>query len=573
MATRVGSPSATSTPKTCTGAQAFVDALLQEGVEVMFGYSGGAILPFFDRLYDAPIRFVLSRHEQGAGHMADGYARATGKVGVCVATSGPGATNLTTALATAYMDSIPMVAFTGQVPTSAIGNDAFQEADVTGVTRPVTKHNVLVNKASDLPRIVKEAFYVARTGRPGPVLVDLPKDVQVAQLDVPENVKMDLPGYRPRVHGHARQIRLAADHINRAERPVLYVGGGVVLAGASDEVRQLARKGNIPVTTTLLGLGAFDEVGDADLALHMLGMHGSVYANYAVQNCDVLIAVGARFDDRVTGRIETFAPHATIIHIDVDPASISKSVDVDVPVVGDAKKIVSELLAEIERRERSEWFAQIDAWRKQYPFSYDSKGTNIKPQYVIEEVCRQTENQAIIATGVGQHQMWAAQYYRWRFPRQMITSGGLGTMGFGLPAAIGAQVGQPDRTVVDIDGDGSFTMTLPELATAVEQNLPVKVVILNNSFQGMVRQWQELFFNKRYSATRMQNPDFARLADAFGAKGLRITEKADVPDGVRELLETEGCVVADFHVEPEENVYPMVTVGKSLDEMELGGLA
>ncbi|HUW83439.1 MAG TPA: biosynthetic-type acetolactate synthase large subunit [Phycisphaerae bacterium] len=573
MTTRTGSPPSTSTPKTCIGAQAFVDALLQEGVEVMFGYSGGAILPFFDRLYDAPIRFVLSRHEQGAGHMADGYARATGKVGVCVATSGPGATNLTTALATAYMDSIPVVAFTGQVPTSAIGNDAFQEADIIGVTRPVTKHNALVSRASDLPRIVKEAFYVARTGRPGPVLVDLPKDVQVAQFEVSDNVEMDLPGYRPRVYGHARQIRLAADHINRAERPVLYVGGGVVLAGASDEVRQLARKGNIPVTTTLLGLGAFDEVGDADLALHMLGMHGSVYANYAVQNCDVLIAVGARFDDRVTGRIETFAPHATIIHIDVDPASISKSVDVDVPVVGDAKKIISELLGEIERRERSEWFAQIDAWRKQYPFSYDSKGTNIKPQYVIEEVCRQTESQAIIATGVGQHQMWAAQYYRWRFPRQMITSGGLGTMGFGLPAAIGAQVGQPGRTVVDIDGDGSFTMTLPELATAVEQNLPVKVVLLNNSFQGMVRQWQELFFNKRYSATRMQNPDFARLADAFGAKGLRITEKADVRDGVRELLETEGCVVADFHVEPEENVYPMVNVGKSLDEMDLGGLA
>jgi len=573
MADRAGGNLSVESDKTVTGAQAVLQGLLEEGVEVMFGYSGGAILPFFDVLDSGAIKFVLSRHEQGAGHMADGYARATGKVGVCVATSGPGATNLTTALATAHMDSVPVVAFTGQVPTSVIGNDAFQEADVTGVTRPVTKYNVLAKRAADLPRIVKEAFHIARTGRPGPVLVDLPKDVQVSSLTVPDQVEMDLPGYRPRRQGHARQIRLAAEQINAAEHPVFYVGGGVVVAAASPLLRELASKGNIPVTTTLLGLGAIDEVEDDRLALRMLGMHGSVCANYAVQNCDLLIAVGARFDDRVTGRLETFAPQARIIHIDVDPSSISKNVQVDVPVVGDAKLILAELVGLVEPRERREWLEQIGRWQQEYPFSYDRQAASIKPQYVIEEICRQTESQAIICTGVGQHQMWAAQFYRWRFPRQMITSGGLGTMGFGLPSAIGAQMAWPDKTVIDIDGDASFTMTMAELATAVEQRLPVKVVIMNNQWQGMVRQWQELFFQKRYMATRMHNPDFCKLAEAFGAKGRELTDKNDVPEAIGWMLAEEGCVVLDCHIEPEENVYPMVMVGKSLDEMELGGLA
>ena len=565
-----GSP---STPKMIRGADAFVQALAAEGVKIIFGYPGGAILPFFDAVYDDPIQFVLTRHEQGAGHAADGYARATGEVGVCVATSGPGATNLVTALATAHLDSIPMVAFTGQVPTSVIGNDAFQEADVTGVTRPVTKHNVLIRDVRDLPRIVKEAFHIARTGRPGPVLIDLPKDVQVLGIEAGTTAEMDLPGYRPRRLGHSRQIKLAAERINKAERPVLYVGGGVVLAGACDALRKLARQGNIPVTTTLLALGAFDEVGDADLALHMLGMHGSVHANLAVQNCDLLIAVGARFDDRVTGNLDSFAPHAKIVHIDVDPSSISKNVEVDVPVVGDAKLILEEMLALVERRERKVWFDQIGGWRKSHPFSYDRAAATLKPQYVVEEICKQTDASAVITTGVGQHQMWAAQYYRWRHPRQMITSGGLGTMGFGLPSAIGAQMGRPGETVIDIDGDASFMMTMTEVATAMEQNLPIKVVILNNMFQGMVRQWQELFFDRRYSGTKMNNPNFKLLAESFGATGMVVKDKAEVPDAVAQMLKTDGCVLADFHVEVEENVYPMVTVGKSLHEMELGGMA
>ncbi|MFQ6048914.1 MAG: biosynthetic-type acetolactate synthase large subunit, partial [Phycisphaerae bacterium] len=482
-------------------------------------------------------------------------------------------TNLTTALATAHMDSVPVVAFCGQVPPSVIGNDAFQEADVTGVTRPVTKHNVLVKHVAEVPRVVAEAFYVARTGRPGPVLVDLPKDVQVAEPDLPEQMEMDLPGYRPRVHGHARQIRLAAEAINAAERPVLYVGGGVILSQASGELRELARRGNIPVTTTLLGLGAFDEVADERLSLYMLGMHGSACANYAVQNCDLLIAVGARFDDRVTGKLETFAPRARIVHIDIDPSSISKNVQVDVPVVGDARAILAELLPLIEQRPRPGWFEQIAAWKRQYPFSYDRDSATIKPQYVIEQIREQTRSEAIISTGVGQHQMWTAQYYRWRYPRQMITSGGLGTMGFGLPAAIGAQIARPDKTVIDIDGDASFTMTMAELGTAVEQRLPVKVAILNNRFQGMVRQWQELFFDRRYSAVTMSNPEFSKIAEAFGAKGVTVTDKADVPGAIAEMLASDRCTVVDFHVEPEENVFPMVAAGKSLDEMELGGLA
>ncbi len=556
-----------------SGAQLFHQTLIEQGVEIAFGYPGGAILPTFDAFYQSPIRFVLSRHEQGAGHMADGYARATGKVGVVIATSGPGATNLVTALATANMDSVPVVAFTGQVATAAIGNDAFQEADVTGVTRPVTKHNILVKRVQDLPRIVKEAFHIASTGRPGAVLVDIPKDVQAQMMPVPDQVEIDLPGYKPRTRGNMRQIRLAAEAINASQRPVLYVGGGVIVSGASDVLRELARKANIPVTTTLLGMGAFDEVADERLALHMLGMHGSAYANYSVQNCDLLIAVGARFDDRVTGKLETFAPHAQIIHVDVDPSSISKNVDVDIPVVGDARAILSELLPLIEPRDRTAWFEQIAQWKRKYPFKYDRRSTNLKPQYVIEQLCEATRSEAIIATGVGQHQMWTAQFYRWRYPRQIITSGGLGTMGFGFPAAIGAAFGRPDRTVIDVDGDGSFAMTLMELATAVEYQVPVKVVILNNHFQGMVRQWQELFYGKRYVASKMCNPDYARVAEAFGAKGIAVREKGQVPDAIRTMLETPGPVVLDVHVDPTENVYPMVSVGKSLHEMEMGGLS
>ncbi len=567
------SPPPPAAPVMKSGAALLHDVLIEQGVEVVFGYPGGAILPTFDALYGTPLKFILTRHEQGAGHMADGYSRATGKVGTTIVTSGPGATNLTTALGTAYMDSIPMVAITGQVATAAIGNDAFQEADVVGVTRPVTKHNVLVKDVKDLPRVLREAYYIARTGRPGPVLVDLPKDVQVQQAELGSATEMNLPGYRPRIKGNPRQIRIAADAINAAERPVLYVGGGVISADASAELRTLARKGNIPVTTTLLGMGALDEVADADLALHMLGMHGSAYANYAVQASDLLIAVGARFDDRVTGNLQTFAPHARIIHIDVDPSSISKNVDVDVPVVGDAKAVLIEMLPHIEHRDRTAWFQQIDGWKKQHPFAFNQREGTILPQYVIEQISRITEGQAIITTGVGQHQMWAAQFYRWRHPRQMITSGGLGTMGYGFPAAVGAALGRPDKTVIDIDGDGSFLMTCNELATVAQYNIPVKVVILNNHFQGMVRQWQELFYQRRYMATTMTNPSFARVAEAFGCTGIDVKDPKEVPDAIRRMLSQPGPVVVDFHVAAEENVYPMVAVGKSLHEMEMGGMA
>ena len=544
MAAQPQSAVSTSAPVKKSGAKLLHETLIELGVEVMFGYSGGAILPMFDELHVTPIRFVLTRHEQGAGHMADGYARATGRVGVCIATSGPGATNLTTALATAHMDSIPIVALTGQVATAAIGNDAFQEADVVGVTRPVTKHNVLVKSAADLPRVVKEAFHIASTGRPGPVLIDLPKDIQAGVIPAPEQTEMHLPGYKPRTKGHARQIRIAADAINAAERPVLYVGGGVIISEACEELRELARKGNIPVTTTLLGL-------------------------VAVKNCDLLIAVGARFDDRVTGKLDAFAPNAKIIHVDIDPSSISKSVDVDIPVVGDAKAILAAMLPAIEYREREIWFNMIQMWKNRHPFRYDDTDGETKPQYVIDEISKLTKGEAIITTGVGQHQMWAAQFYRWRTPRQMITSGGLGTMGYGFPAAIGAQVGRPDKLVIDIDGDGSFAMTLFELPVVVEQNLPVKVVILNNHFQGMVRQWQELFYEKRYTAVRLQNPDYAKVAEAFGLKGIRIKDKKDVRAGLEEMIAHDGPVVVDVDVAPEENVYPMVAAGKGLHEMTL----
>jgi acetolactate synthase-1/2/3 large subunit len=553
-------------PEMITGAQILCEMLLREGADTIFGYPGGVVLPIFDALFDSPINFVLSRHEQGATHMADGYARASGKVGVVLVTSGPGSTNIVTGLATAHMDSIPMVAITGQVKTHLIGNDAFQEADTTGITRPVTKHNYIVKDTKDLARIIREAFHIARTGRPGPVLIDLPADVSANKAPLYNNNKeMDLPGYRIRQGGHTRQIMRAAEAINTAERPVIYAGGGVILSDASAELNQLVQKANVPITTTLLGLGCFDQSDPK--SLNMLGMHGTAYANYAIQKCDLLVAIGARFDDRITGDVKRFAPHAKIIHIDIDPTSISKSVKVDIPVVGDAKSILAEMVKYIEPRPRESWFAQINEWKKSYPLKYDNSSDGIKPQYIVEEVCRQTAGKAIVCTGVGQHQMWTAQFYRFSLPRHFISSGGLGTMGFGFPAAIGAQIACPDAMVVDIDGDSSFSMTLNELPTAVENKLPVKVCVLNNGYMGMVRQWQELFYGKRYSKSYLQHPSFAKVAEAFGAVGLTASKKSEVPGIIEQMLHEETCCVVDFHVEREENVWPMVAAGKGLHEM------
>jgi acetolactate synthase-1/2/3 large subunit len=549
-----------------TGAQIVVDTLVEHGVDTMFGYTGGVVLPLFDRLYDAPINVIVPRHEQGGCHMADAYSRASGKVGVMVATSGPGACNLVTGLATAMMDSVPLVALTGQVRTELIGNDAFQEADTTGITRPVTKYNCIVKDIKDLARTIHEAFHIASTGRPGPVLIDLPVDISVGKYSFDGAVEMDLPGYKIRPKGNARQISMAAEAINKSKRPVLYAGGGIITANASEELRTLAEKAHLPVTTTLLGLGSFDQRKPE--SLDMLGMHGTVYANYAVQECDLLIAVGARFDDRVTGKLATFAPNAKIIHIDIDPASISKNVHVDIPVVGDAKVILAELIKEVEYHDRKTWFAKISQWKKKYPLRYDQGSTGIKPQYVIEEICHQTKSEAIITTGVGQNQMWAAQFYRFIKPRQLISSGGLGTMGYGLPAAIGAQIAKPSETVIDIDGDHSFNMTMTELATAVEHNLPIKVCILNNGYMGMVRQWQELFYGKRYSKSYLANPDYATVARALGAIGMTVDKKENVPKTIKQMLAEKKPCVVDFRVEREENVWPMVPAGKSLDEMD-----
>ena len=554
------------------GGEIIQQMLMDHGVDVVFGFPGGALIPLFDVLYDSSIKLVITRHEQGAIHMAEGYARATGKTGVAIATSGPGATNLVTGLANAYLDSTPIVAITGQVRSNLIGNDAFQEADMTGISRPITKHNFLVSSVDDLGRIFTEAFHIASTGRPGPVLIDVPVDITVNKLARAADLTMRIPGYKPSLSGHIRQIQSAAKVINASARPLLYVGGGVIHSEATAELRAVQEKGQLPATTTLMGLGALDESNP--LALQMVGMHGSATANYATQECDCLIAVGARFDDRVTGNLDTFAPDATVVHIDIDPTSISKVVKADVPVVGDAKGILAQMVEFIEPTDRTEWLEKIADWKKRYPLGYEPGGKYIKPQSVVEKLGELTDHDAIIATGVGQHQMWTAQFYGFRKPRQIITSGGLGTMGFGVPAAIGAQFACPDATVIDIDGDGSFSMTMGEIVTAVHHELPVKFIVMDNEYLGMVRQWQEMFFDKRYSGTVHPCPDFVKVVEGFGAKGIRVEDPAELTDALKELLAyNDGPAVLIVAVDPEENVYPMVPAGKSLHEMELGRLA
>ena len=549
-----------------TGSQILVDALIREGAEYVFGIPGGAVLPLFDALFDSPIKFILTRHEQGAGHAADGYARATGKVGVCLVTSGPGATNLTTAIATAHMDSIPIVAITGQVKTFLIGNDAFQEADIIGITRPITKHSYLVKDIKDLARIVKEAFFIANTGRRGPVLIDLPVDVTMEKCEEVIPTEVDLPGYKPRYEGNIRQIMIAAEEINSSKQPVVYTGGGIIASESSKELLEFAEKGNLPVTTTLMGLGGFPE--DHHLSLGMLGMHGTAYANFAVTESDVLVAIGARFDDRITGKIDEFAPHAKIIHVDIDPASISKSIRVDIPVVGDAKNILQELNKHIHFVERKEWLDKIKYWKEKNPLSYNNSGNVIKPEYVIEQICEAAKGNAIITTEVGQNQMWAAQYFTFTHPRTFLSSGGLGTMGYGFPAAIGAQLGCPDKLVVDIAGDGSIQMNIQELSTVARLNIPVKIAILNNGYLGMVRQWQELFYNKRYSSVNLNgNPDFVKLAEAYGAKGFLVEKKEDVRPTIEKAFSIKGPVIMDFRVDPNENVFPMVPAGQAIHRM------
>ncbi|RJP23097.1 MAG: biosynthetic-type acetolactate synthase large subunit [Deltaproteobacteria bacterium] len=559
------------------GAEILVKALADLGVDVVFGYPGGAVLNIYDALFgNTKVRHMLCRHEQGAVHMADGYARASGRTGVCLVTSGPGATNTVTGLATAYMDSIPIVVFTGQVPTLLIGNDAFQEADIVGISRPCTKHNYLVKDTKDLARIVREAFYIASTGRPGPVLVDIPKDVLIstAEYNLPKEVR--LRGYHPNYEGHPRQVESAMRLMLSKERPVIYAGGGIILSNASEELAELARLLSVPVTTTLMGMGAFP--GNDPLFLGMLGMHGTYTANMAISHADLILAVGARFDDRVTGKIDEFAPHAKIIHVDIDPTSIQKNVPVDIPIVGDLKDVLRKMIRLVKgkkeaaayREKSSAWRQQLATWSKTHPLTYKESKGKIKPQYVVEQIRKVTGGKAIIATEVGQNQMWAAQFYTYDKPRTFLSSGGLGTMGYGLPAAIGAQVAMPGKLVVDIAGDGSIQMNIQELATAVQYRVPVKVVILNNGSLGMVRQWQELFFQGKYSQTCLPHiPDFVKLAEAYGAKGFRATKVDEVAAVLKKGFAAEGPVLIDIVVDPAEMVYPMVPAGAPLTKMLL----
>jgi acetolactate synthase-1/2/3 large subunit len=560
------------------GARILLESLKREGVDLVFGYPGGTVINLYDELMNVrEIRHILPRHEQGGTHAADGYARATGKVGVAIATSGPGATNTITGIANAYMDSIPMVIITGQVPTPLIGNDAFQEVDIIGITRPITKHSFLIRHAKDIPTIVRKAFYIARSGRPGPVLIDFPKDVQISQAEFKWPETIEIRGYKPNLEGHQKQVEKAVDMLLVARRPVMYVGGGVILANAAAELTELARTLQFPVTTTLMGLGAFPE--SDPLALKMLGMHGAYAANMAMTHSDLILAIGARFDDRVTGKIATFAPHAKIIHIDVDPTSIRKNVRVDLPIVGDTKDVLVKMIECLkgqtekvsEQHSAMEaWHEDISGWKAKHPVSYKQSTSVIKPQYVIQKLRELSEDDAIMATDVGQHQMWTAQFFEFNQPRTLLTSGGLGTMGFGLPAAMGAQAAYPKRQVICVCGDGGVQMNMQELATLVQHRLPVKIVVLNNNFLGMVRQWQELFFDKRYSQTCLELPmDFAKIAEAYGAKGFKADKPSEVEQVIKEGFAHDGPVIMEFKIAREEKVLPMVPAGASLNEMVL----
>ena len=553
-----------------TGANILIESLAREGVDIIFGYPGGSVLPIYDELYDSSIRHILMRHEQAAIHAADGYARASGRVGVCLATSGPGACNLVTGIATAYMDSVPVVAITGQVPTSMLGNDAFQESDITGITLPVTKHNYLVKDANELAGVVREAFYIAKTGRNGPVLIDLPKDVNtdLVKNPVPAPDIVSLRGYQPTYRGHARQIERAIQLLMEAERPIIYAGGGVIASGASQELVEIAERLLLPVTSTLMGLGCIP--CDHPLNLGMLGMHGTEYANFAVTECDFMLAVGVRFDDRVTGKLETFAPHAKIVHIDIDPAEIGKNKPADVPIVGDAKTVLRDILARVSTRDAaSPWLQKIDAWKKNHPLRYNDDD-GLHPQFIIQQLSDLLAGEGIIVSEVGQNQMWAAQYYCFRHPRQWLSSGGLGTMGYGFPAAIGAHFARPDEQVFDIAGDGSFQMNIQELGTVAHYNIPVRIAILNNMYLGMVRQWQELFYDRRYSYTELPSVDFVKIAHAYGIEGMRVESRDEVRPALKAAMDAEGPFVLDFRIEREENVFPMVPAGAAINEM-IGG--
>ncbi len=560
----------TTQKRKLSGADIFFECLKQEKVEYIFGYPGGATIKIYEKLYDVDfLKHILVRHEQGATHMADGYARTTGKVGVVLVTSGPGATNTVTGIANAYLDSIPMVVFTGQVPTHLIGNDAFQEADIVGITRPITKHNFLVRNIDELAPTIKKAFYIASTGRPGPVVVDLPKDVIACETEFEYPKDVDIRGYKPNYNGHQNQIKKAADIISKAKKPLLYVGGGVISSDGAEELRVLAKEFNIPVTMTLLGLGAFP--GTDDLSLGMLGMHGTYQANKAVNNCDVLVALGARFDDRVTGKPDTFAKDAYKIHVDIDPTCIDKNVLVDLPIVGDVKHIMAEIAAEIKTcNDHTEWLEEIRAFEKECPMIPDISDGKLRGTYVIDQISKKTKGEAIVVSDVGQHQMWVAQYYKFTQARSNLSSGGLGTMGYSLPAAIGVQIGNPNRKVISINGDGGFQMNIQELITAVYYKLPIKIIIINNSYLGMVRQWQELFHKEKYSFTdlRDSNPDFVKIGESLGIPSFSTDKIEEVSELIDKALNyNDGPIIMEFKVVKEDMVFPMVPAGASISDM------